>query len=143
MAEHGDVVEQFAFALDGFFERDAFARQRMTAARFGKAGDEGVVARFEEEAAQVVGDFAQGIQHARQRGDALAGAHVDGHGGAAVAGVAQGGHQLRQQRGGQVVDDEVARVFEHLEGDTFARTGEAANQDELHGREEKWSTAAL
>jgi len=105
----------------------------MTAARLGKARDQGLVARLEEDEARRDAHRLQVAQLLRQGGDGAAGAHVDGHRHAIVALVAQLAHQRRQQGGRQVVDAVVTGVLQRAQRDALAGTGEAADEDELHG----------
>ena len=37
-------------------------------------------------------------------------------------------HQLRQQSGRQVVDAVIASIFEHMQGDAFARAGKTCDE---------------
>jgi hypothetical protein len=107
----------------------------VAAASFGKAANQYLVARVEKHDARRDAGGFELAQLRRQRGDRGAAAHIDGHRETLLAFTAQVSHQLEQQRRGQIVDAVVAGIFQHVEGDGFAGTGQAADQDDLHGKE--------
>src|SRR6266404_9194979 len=80
MAEVADVGEQFALALDALRQRALFVRERMPAAGFGEALDQGVGLGIEENQVQVdaaLAELQQIIGQFRQR---RAAAYVDADG---------------------------------------------------------------
>jgi hypothetical protein len=80
VAERGQHFQRLALARDGLLQRHVVAGQRMAPAGFGKALDQHLVARVEEDEAQRDALRLQLAQLRRQRRDARAAAHVDRHG---------------------------------------------------------------
>ena len=124
--------QHLAFFFDALGHRQAFFRQRMAAARFRKALDQGFGFGFEKQQAQVDIQLAQlvhsgGKQRQHRR---AAGVHADGHA-LVIVGV-DVFHQLRQQGGGQIVHAVKTGVFQNFQRHRLARAGQPANQDQLH-----------
>ena len=136
VAERGQHFQRLAFARDGFFQRHVVAGQRMAPAGFGKALDQHIVARIEEDEAQRDALRLQLAQLRRQRRDARPAAHVHRHGDQFVLLRPQVADQVRQQRRRQVVHAVIAGIFQHIECNGFAGTGKTADEYDLHGRKD-------
>ena len=132
MAQLGHQREGLALAGDGLAEGQAVVAQRVLAAGFREARDERVVAGVEEQEAHVAHHAAQGFKLARERRDAAARTHVDGHRDALVAGPAQVGDELGQEGRRQVVDHVMPAILHDIERNALAGAGQAADDDELH-----------
>ena len=104
----------------------------MASACFGEAPYQRVVLCVEEQDAQIHARLPERVQGAWQELKRFSAARIDTDGDFFVAGFAQEIGCFGEQQDRQVVDAIVAAVFERLDGDAFARTGQAADEYELH-----------
>ena len=132
VAQVADVAEQFAFVRDAFRQRAIPVRERMPATGFGKALDQGFGLGIEEDQVHVDAALLELRQIARQFGQRRAAAYVDADRDAFVSFLRKKLHQAIEELGRQIVDAIVGAVLEHIERDALARTGKAADDDELH-----------
>ena len=107
----------------------------MAAAGFGKTAQKDGFGGFEKEDVRAVALLFEAGELLFDFAGFDVGADVDadgevGHFAAPDVVGNQGGQHFYRQ----VVDAVAAGVFEEFEGDGFARAGEAANQDDLHGK---------
>ncbi len=137
MAESLQGGQRRALLGDRLGQRLVAGGERMAAARFGKALDQHVVARIEEDAANIDPVRRELLQLGRQGRDAAAAAHVDRHRDARLPLAQQVARQPGQQCRRQVVDAEVAGILQHVQRDGFSGTRQAADEHELHGSTRK------
>ena len=124
-------------------ERQPGARQRVAAPRLGKAPQQHLGARLEEQHRGIHALRLEGGKVLRQRGcrDA-ARVHADRN--ALMPSAGQKRHHIRQQRRRQVVDAVVVAVLQDVEGDALARTRQTADQDQLHAsRRSPWPASGV
>ena len=76
--------------------------------------------------------FRQQAQALRQEVDTVAGAGVDCHPYLVDTFLAQHAHEKGEHYHRQVVYAVIPGIFEKMQGDRFARAGEAANENEFH-----------
>lgn len=105
----------------------------MAAAGLGIALQERFFLGVEKEEGEAVAFVGQGLELVLEAGDAVAGAGVDADRHLADAFLLEHAHENRQHHHRQIVDAIVVGVFQEVEGDGLARTGEAADEDEVHG----------
>ena len=77
-----------------------------------------------------------------QLGQRRAAAHVDADRDASVTFLRKKLHQAFEQLGRQIVDAIIGAVLEHIERDALARTGKAADDNELHAFRRACSAAS-
>ncbi|EXI84666.1 MAG: hypothetical protein AW12_02406 [Candidatus Accumulibacter sp. BA-94] len=142
MAESREAGQTAAFGGDGLGQRELVAGQWMTTTGFRIALDQGGILRIEEQELQFEILFSQHVELQRQRCHAVAAPDVDDDADLVVALQIQLPNQRLQQLRRQVVDTIVVGVLEHLEGDRFAGTGQAADENEMHvGKHNGWPAA--
>lgn len=132
MAKPGKSFEPASFLGDGFAHRPRRIGERMTAAGFRETLDQGFGLCIKKEKLEIESARAQHVQLLRQHDQALAAANVDGDRHFVGPLTAQLLQECLQQRRRQVVYAEVARIFQHVEGNGFAGAGQAADDDDLH-----------
>src|SRR5687768_3061869 len=100
----------------------------MAPPRFREALDERVGIRLEEQHPQVDAAASELVELARQLGNGLAAALLDGHRDPRVTGIGEVVDELRQQFDRKTIDIVVAAVLEHVQSDALARSREPRNQ---------------
>jgi len=104
----------------------------MAAPGFGVALHQCIGAGVEKQHLHVVAQLAQLAHGVAQAGEAGAHTHVDRHGHLGVSFLFERQRHFQHVAHGQVVDAEIAGIFENVDGQRFAGTGNASDDDQLH-----------
>ena len=131
-AEFAGLGQQVAFVVDGLGERARVARKRMPAARFREPLDQRVDLGVEVEKAHIPPGATRMRDGLRESGQARPGLDVERHRHAVLAAGGEMRDRLRQQRGRQVVDRVIAGILERGQRHALARSGNAADEQQIH-----------